>query len=59
LAVFNGLEAWFTHKLVVLRNLEAKILKTWRLRGLICEISLDAMLPIYAKIKTPEDRIAL
>jgi hypothetical protein len=33
LTVFNGLGAWFCRKLVVLRNLEAKLLKKRNLRG--------------------------
>ena len=36
MAVFNGLQAWFYRKLVVLRNLEAKFLKTENLQGVPC-----------------------
>jgi hypothetical protein len=37
-SVFNALETWFYRKLVVLRNLEARFLKTRNLRGPIYEI---------------------
>jgi hypothetical protein len=52
------LEAWFTSNLVVLRNLEAKLLKTDNLRELIYGIEPDAMPRIYPENKTPEDRLA-
>jgi hypothetical protein len=51
------LEAWFYRKLVVLRNLEAKLQKTDNLRGLICEIEPDAPPRIYLENKTPKDRL--
>jgi hypothetical protein len=35
-SIFNRLEAWFTRKSVVLRNLEAKLLKKENLHGMIC-----------------------
>jgi hypothetical protein len=42
MAIFNALEAGFYHKPFVLRNLEAKFLKTANLRGLMCEIEPGA-----------------
>jgi hypothetical protein len=58
-AVFNELEAWFTRKLVVLRNLEAKLLKMRNLRGLVCDLEPGLMLLVYAENTTHEDRLLL
>jgi hypothetical protein len=57
-AVFNELEAWFTRKLVVLSNLEAKLLKTANLRGLVRDLGPGLMLLVYAENTTHEDRLA-
>jgi hypothetical protein len=58
-AVFNELEAWFTRKLVVLRNLEAKLLKMRNLRGLVRDLEPGLMLLVYAENTTHEDRLLL
>jgi hypothetical protein len=58
-AVFNELEAWFTRKLVVLRNLEAKLLKMVNLRGLVRDLEPGLMLLVYAENTTHEDRLVL
>ena len=42
MATFNALEAGFYRKPFVLRNLEAKFLRTANLRGLMCEIEPGA-----------------
>ena len=59
MAVFNELEAWFTRKLVVLRNLEAKLLKMVNLRGLVRDLEPGLMLLVYAENTTHEDRLVL
>jgi hypothetical protein len=52
------MEPWFHRKLVVLRDLKAKLLKTDNLSGLIYEIDLGAMPWVYRRKETHEDRLA-
>jgi hypothetical protein len=52
------LKAWFTYKLVVLRNLEAGILKTENLCGLVCGVEPGLTPRVYAVNATFNDRLA-
>jgi hypothetical protein len=52
---FQQVEAGFTRKLVVLRNLEAKFMKTGDLCGPIHEIDPGATPRVYAENKASED----
>jgi len=58
LSVFNALEAGFYRKLPVLRNLEAKFLKTENLRGLMFEMELGATLACVENT-TLKDQVSL
>ena len=58
LAIFNALEAGFYRKLFVLRNLEARFLKTGNLRGFVCEIEPGATPWVCARYTTPKPRLA-
>jgi hypothetical protein len=49
LLLFNALGAGFYRKLVVLRNLEAKLLKTGNLGGLVCGVEPGAMPLVYTE----------
>jgi len=60
LSFFNTLEAGFYRKLLlVFRNLEAKLLKTDNLRGLIREMEPGPTLGVHAENTTVTNRIVL
>jgi hypothetical protein len=49
LSIFNGLEEWFCRNWFVLRNLEAKILKTENLGGLVWEVERNTTPRVHAE----------
>jgi len=59
LSLFNALETGFYRKLVALRNLEAKILKTANLCGTVHGLKPGATPGVNAENTTLKDRLAL
>jgi hypothetical protein len=59
LPVFNALEAGFYRKLLVLRSLEAKFLKTGNLPGLVFGMEPGATPQVYAENTTFKDQVSL
>jgi hypothetical protein len=49
LSIFNALEAGFCRNSFVLRNLEAKFLKTGNLRGLVWVVERNATPRVYCE----------
>ena len=58
LPIFNALGAGFCRKSFVLRNLEAKFLKTENLRGVVWEMERSATPRVHSENNIFRDRLA-